>query len=318
MNNIGDLSATGGANGVFDWVGAELVSEYIIRPDFTVENEKEYEVWVKFRFPVEEMQQQLNDVTTSPYYLTIPEGTAQFNPIPYLILVGVILVVVFLLLVVLFFMVKRARARRAELDERKGLKKKIAEGKTFCPTCYRKLQPDWQSCLFCASGMAPLEEKPQAMLDAEEAQQRLDELDHKTEEQIKAAAVVAGTAGAAAVYAQQQGRKVCPTCHRVMDPSWAQCMFCQAGMAPLPQEQNLNVPKSEVAAAVAFGPDGVRPPLGAQEPQSPVQAPKSTQGVGQAAGAIDSVGVHGLDTCPKCGREVPKDWDECLYCKAGV
>ena len=165
----------------------------------------------------------------------------------------------------------------------------------------------------------PIGQKSEEMIDAEEAQATLDELDGKTEAQLAAAAAVVGTAGAVAVYANREGKTLCQTCNRVVDAAWKECMFCAAGMPALPSEADMNVPASELAVPVAFGPDGVRPPVSPDSPAAEAApAAASTVGVGQAAGGVDSVSVRDMDACPECGRPVPADWDECLYCKAGV
>ncbi|MCA9561830.1 MAG: hypothetical protein KC561_00005, partial [Myxococcales bacterium] len=236
VRNIGTLSGAGGdaSNGVFARLGIELRNEIILRPGFQVEPAKDYEVELTIRYFDEHDNRILAEVSTRPFFLTTPDRNQRVNLIPYLIVAGIILIVLFLLLLVLLLVNSKTKAKRKVHEEKKQLREVIAAGALHCKTCYRRMEPGWSHCLFCASGMAPLEEKPQAMLDAEAAEERLAELEGRTVGEGQP--VQAGTAAAAAILAQQQGKPQCPKCFRVMEREWSQCLFCASGMAPLPQE----------------------------------------------------------------------------------
>lgn len=308
VDNIGDLAPSGTdvSGSVFEAVGEEVQRELVLTPAFEAEGGKDYEVWVNVRFYGDDANRVLADISTRPFSVHVDERDTKINPIPYLIAIGVILVVVFLLLVVAYVTSKKLKAKNQHFDEIQRLKGIIALGAIYCQTCYRPMEAGWQQCLFCASGMAPLEEKPQPMLDAEEAQTQLDELEGRTEPEEQ---LVVGTAGAAAALAAQQGKRQCPTCFRVMENDWKQCLFCAASMAPLPMEEPVVIQQEQAPAYGYY--QGGQP---AQ--QGPAAAPQQEQ---QGAGGPASVALSpGIGACPQCNRPVPPEWTECLYCKAGV
>ncbi len=306
VRNIGDLAnPSGGAGRGYEHLGSELRSELVIRPAFAVEGGKEYEVSATFRLHDDNRGDIITEFSTPPFYVTIEEEERKLNLIPILIVVGAILIVVFLLLVAAYFMSGKLRAQRAHQNEIKRLKGVVALATLNCPRCYRVMQPDWQQCLFCGSGMPPLAEKPQVMVDAEEAQKKLDELEGRTEPDL--GPVAAGTVAGAAAIAAATGKRTCPTCFRVMENGWTSCLFCDAGMPPLP-----GGPEGAAAA-----PPPVAVGAGAQQPRYyQAQAPAQPQQA--AADPNKGVVLQGVSNCPRCGRPVPPDWQECLYCKAGV
>ena len=308
VRNIGVLATSGGdgSHGVFELVGKELERELVLTPDFTL-SEGDYEIWAKFRFYDDSQNRILADVTTRPFYLTYEETDKKLNLIPYLIAIGIILIVVFLLAVIALAMARRAKSTKSHDDEIKRLQAIVAAGAVHCRNCYRPTEPDWQQCMFCASGMPPLPEQPQAMLDAEEAKKALDELEGRTE---PVEVIVAGTAGAAAAVAAQQGKRQCPTCFRVMENDWTQCLFCAAGMEPLPMEAPLPVEQEVAKPVPMYGAYQGDPAAGAAPPGG---APP------QAAQPAHTIAITpGAGVCPQCDRPVPPEWTECLYCKAGV
>ena len=308
IRNIGVLAASGGdgSHGVYELVGKELDRELVLTPKFNLE-EGDYEIWANFRFYDDSQNRILADVTTRPFFLTYDEEAKKLNLIPYLIAIGVILIVVFLLLVIALALARTLKKKTSHLDEVKRLQGIVAAGAVFCRNCFRPTEPDWPQCMFCASGMAPLPEQPQQMIDAEEAQKALDELEGRTEpEEV----IVAGTVGAAAALAAQQGKRQCPTCFRVMENDWTQCLFCAAGMAALPLQAPVVAPEEIAKPVPMYGayqgdPGGAAPAGGA--PQQAAAAPAHTVAITPGAGV-----------CPQCDRPVPPEWTECLYCKAGV
>jgi len=188
--------------------------------------------------------------------------------------------------------------------------------------------------------MPPLEEPPQAIADADEARERLNEIAGLTGDEPPTGVQQAGTIGAAAAIAAATGKPQCPACFRVMEVSWTSCVFCDSGMLPLPAEMPVQEGQ-EVYAPVAFGPDGAPPAeyysaqhqQQAQAPQQQViagpqyyrqsdeaqQVQQAQQAQQPAAEENPTVALApGLTNCPRCGRPVPADWQECLYCKAGV
>ncbi|MBN1947532.1 MAG: hypothetical protein JW797_17810 [Bradymonadales bacterium] len=311
--NIGALSAPAGAasGGAYGQLADELTRELVLEPSFTVEPGREYEVVLTVRFPEASSYQVITNIESRPYYLEVQPQATRLNIIPYLIAAGIILVVVAIGLVILFFMLGKMKVSREEIKKRKKLQEVVDKGKAFCPKCNRKMQPEWDHCLFCASGLEPLEEVPEEVKKAEEAQKALDEMDGKTQEDKAAEAAAAaamGTAAAAAHWADRTGQRICPKCHRVMAKDWKECMFCAAGMEALPEDAEAG--PEEVAKPVPFGPGGA-PPQAA--------APPSAKKAGEKDDVAKTVAITpGKGVCPVCGRPVPKDWTECLYCKAGI
>jgi hypothetical protein len=276
IRNIGGLSATGGdaSNGAFARLGRELDNELVLRAPHELEPEHTYDVQALFRFPDPTNFQVLSEVTTPPFSFDTPPRPDIFDPIPLLIAGGITLIVVFLLLVLLVHVIKKRRAEKAKRDERAYYEWVVAQGQPFCKTCYRKMQPDWQACMFCQMGMAPLAERPQEMIDAEEAQKKLDEIDGK----VTVAPVIAGTAGAVALYATTENKNLCKTCGRVMAPEWKECMFARpAGACPAATPGPC---RNRWPGPWRLGP---RAPSSKRRPKRPRPCPRLQQRVPQAA-----------------------------------
>jgi hypothetical protein len=317
INNFGDFAPAGDpSQGIFGQIADELDRELLLIPDFTTEGDHVYEVWASFRFPDPTNNRVLNDVATRTYELEVEAYEAKTNVIPYLIAIGGILIAAFLLVVLLYFLVKRLRKQRGRIATRRLLVETIEASKMFCETCYRKMEPDWTSCLFCGSGMGPLEERPQEMADAEEAQKKLDEFDGRTEPEQD---ILDGSAAGVAAYAAATHQALCPSCGRVMAADWTSCLFCGSDIAAYGEVGP--AAGGDVAVPVAFGtagefqaPSAMQAPAAAAAPAGPVAG----GGAPPAAAAKDVVLTPGGGACPVCNRPVPPDWAECLYCKAGV
>lgn len=178
VHNVGGLAGAGDAsNGVFGRIGDEINRELVLTPSITLEGGREYEVWVNLRFPDDSDYQILSDIVTPLFLLPVPEFQTTVNLIPYLIAVGVIMVVAVFLLLFLIVILKKTKKQREEVAERKKLEEQAAQGSKYCGVCFRLQQEEWTECLYCVSGYPPLEEKPEELQAAEEAQKKLNELD---------------------------------------------------------------------------------------------------------------------------------------------
>lgn len=307
VRNIGVFASSSGdgSSGVYELLGQELDRELVLTPQFSADPGKEYEVWGTFRFYDDSDNRVLADISTRRYWLTIDEQDKKLNLIPYLIAVAVILIIVFLLLVLAFVLSKKLKKKKDHQGEANRLRGIIAEGDRHCQTCFRPMEAEWTQCLFCASGMPPLPEQPQAITDAEEARKALDELEGRTE---PVEVLVAGTAGAAAAMAAAAGKRQCPTCFRIMENDWAQCLFCAGGAVPLPTDAPMADAGAVAEPVPMYGAYGAAP-AAAPPAAAAQQAPEAPATVALSPG---------VGACPQCNRPVPADWSECLYCKAGV
>lgn len=143
---------------------------------------------------------------------------------------------------------KEAEEELADLLEEKPEEEEAAEppfvydedGQKICNVCGRPNHPDWAHCPYDERGDKPLPEwearkREEAFLLKGEVQ--------KDEAQAEAAKQAAEQAMAerkkAAEEAQKKakalaaGGKECPTCKRVMDPKWPECLYCASGLKPI-------------------------------------------------------------------------------------
>lgn len=306
VQNIGLFAGPSGqgTGGAFQWLGEELSEELILYPSaFEFETNKEYEITIEFTFPYEDridpilayscwLPEPRNDCFSPSIAMAETQGnTSNKTLIKVVVFVAVVLVIVFLMVLGLIYMVKRLNRKSAHQKQIRHLKEVIALGRQHCRTCYRLMDANWPQCLFCASNMAPMEEKNQAMLDGELAEQELAEIEGRALPQVEQAPdpggpvpvpIPGGPEGAE--FSQQA-----PSHHMVVD------------------------------APVGYGQQA--PSYYAAGGQAPGNVPQVAMPQQKASGGDENKTVAlspGMGECPICKRPVPEEWSECLYCKAGV
>lgn len=116
------------------------------------------------------------------------------------------------------------------------------EDRKLCNVCGRVQRPDWAACPFCAQGMEPLPEwvaikEEEAMLTGNfdpEAMAAKAQAEAEEAAKLQQAAAAAAAADAAERSAKiAAGGSECPTCHRVMEPQWPECLYCASGLPPV-------------------------------------------------------------------------------------
>jgi hypothetical protein len=182
----------------------------------------------------------------------------KFNWILWSIVCGLTCVVVGVLVIavaaaIIYWKRKKAReeaeALLANLLEEKKEKKDKEEEPLFvyddqdrkvCNTCGRVCDPSWDKCLFDERKQKPLpewvalkrEEKALWGGKADAGGEAAEEAKKKAEEEMKKRQAAAEEAQKRA-QALAAGGKPCPTCQRVMDPKWPECLYCASGLPPL-------------------------------------------------------------------------------------
>ena len=115
------------------------------------------------------------------------------------------------------------------------------EDRKLCNTCGRVCSPEWTACAFCAQGMEPLPEwvkvkEEEALLTGNVDTEKMAEDARKKAEEEAAAQQAAAMEAAAGVSERQSkiaaGGAECPTCRRIMDPKWPECLYCASGLPP--------------------------------------------------------------------------------------
>jgi hypothetical protein len=191
----------------------------------------------------------------------------------------IVFVVSVILMVVIGVYLRRRRARK-EAEEL--LSDLLEERDKYCETCHRKQKSEWDSCPFCAAGMAPVakqHKEPPFVYDDED-------------------------------------RRLCNTCGRVAQEEWAACAFCAQKQPPLPEweekkrEEALLLGKVDADAFAAQMQQDAQKDAAAAAAAAAVTAAEAKERQDQ----IEQGGVP----CATCKRIMKPEWPECLHCASGL
>lgn len=220
------------------------------------------------------------EVETTPYRETVGEVT--FNYILWGIVAGltcIFLVVATLATIIIVIKVRRDRARK-EAEEL--LADLLEEREEKCETCHRVQKPEWETCPFCAAGMAPLgrrQKSPPFVYDEED-------------------------------------RKLCNVCGRVAKEEWAACAFCAQKLEPLPEWTEKK--REEALLLGEMDPEEFAQQM-QQDAQADVAAAQAAAATAAAQAKERQEAIsQGGTPCGKCKRIMDAKWPECLYCASGL
>jgi uncharacterized OB-fold protein len=233
----------------FDHIIGEIIGQLVLTfpADYDAGHVYEYEASLQ-SFKMREA------LKTRPYKEAVEE--VKFNWLLWGVVCGVaclLFVVITLTTVILVVVTRRKRLRREAEEELADLLEEKPEGEEpdpafvydeegqkICNVCGRPNHPDWAYCPYDERGDAPLPEwearkREEAFLLKGEVQK-----DEAKEAAAKeAAAKAVADRKKAAKEAQDKARALaaggqeCPTCKRVMDPKWPECLYCASGLKPV-------------------------------------------------------------------------------------